>query len=332
MRIYYVHPVLAGPLSNHAAGRWPAICARARALGFDTLMIAPPGCRIRPVILTSPPIPIALNPALGELALDEALATLSNLCGKHRLALMVDLVLDRVAANGPMAQAHPDWYAAPEGIDALRDPRKPLEDRHALPLRRDGGRAPEGLVAEWVERLGLWVQNGVAGFRCMWPHGLDAPEWRDLMEGVRAVRPDCRFLAWTPGLDPTRVAGLGGAGFDGVFSSLPWWDYRAPWLVEEYARLRAVAPVIAAAEAPYARRVAAWHRRRPGALPERRARHLDRRGRRRWRDIRAHGVRGRRRRTARTARRGRPRGRLVWQRFRPGRRCPEPARKKTRWG
>jgi starch synthase (maltosyl-transferring) len=35
-------------------------------------------------------------------------------------------------------------------------------------------------------------------------------------------------------------------------------DYRSPWLVEEYERLRMIAPVIAPAEAPYAKRVAAW--------------------------------------------------------------------------
>ncbi|CAM3422208.1 Alpha-1,4-glucan:maltose-1-phosphate maltosyltransferase [Bordetella sputigena] len=258
MRIYYVHPVLAGPLTNNAAGRWPAICARAKALGFDTLMVAPLGAPDPAGNPYVPSDPGRLNPALGELALDETLATLSSLCDKHRLALMVDLVLDRVAAGGAMAHAHPDWYEHPDGVDALRDPRKPLEERHALPLRRDGGVAPAGFIADWVERLGLWVQNGVAGFRCMSPHHLNAPEWRDLMEGVRAVRPDTRFLAWTPGLNPEQTGQLAGAGFDGVFSSLPWWDYRSPWLMEEYTRLRLVAPVIAAAEAPYAKRVAAW--------------------------------------------------------------------------
>jgi starch synthase (maltosyl-transferring) len=259
MRIYYVHPVLAGPLSNHADGGWPTLCARAKALGFDTLMTAPlwtPDAAGNPYV---PSDPDKLNPALGdEVTLDQALATLSTLCGKHGLSLIVDLVLDRVAADGPMARAHAQWYAAQDGVDALRDPRKPLEDRYAVPLRHDAGAAPQGFIAHWVERLGLWVQNGVAGFRCLSPQHLDAAEWRDLMEGVRAVRPDCRFLAWTPGLNPAQLEGLAGAGFDGVFSSLPWWDYRAPWLLDEYVRLRAVAPVIAPVEAPYAKRVAAW--------------------------------------------------------------------------
>ncbi|MBP6019273.1 MAG: alpha-1,4-glucan--maltose-1-phosphate maltosyltransferase [Burkholderiaceae bacterium] len=41
------------------------------------------------------------------------------------------------------------------------------------------------------------------------------------------------------------MADLQGVGFDGVFSSLPWWDRRAQWLVQEQQRLLHVAPVIA---------------------------------------------------------------------------------------
>ena len=37
-----------------------------------------------------------------------------------------------------------------------------------------------------------------------------------------------------------------------MFSSLPWWDRRASWFVEENEALRRVAPVIACPEAPLA--------------------------------------------------------------------------------
>jgi starch synthase (maltosyl-transferring) len=259
MRIYYVHPLLAGPLSQSADECWKTVCARAKALGFDTLMTAPlwaPDPDGNPYV---PADPDQLNPALhdsGDLA--AVMTGLSRACTAHGLALMIDLVLDRVAADGAMARAHPDWYGPQPGVDALRDPRKDLHERHALPLRTDDGAAPAGFIENWIERLGLWVQNGVAGFRCENPHHLAAADWRTLIEGTHAVRPDCRFLAWTPGLDPWQLQALAGAGFDGVFASLPWWDYRSPWLTEEYARLRAIAPVIAPVEAPYAKRVAAW--------------------------------------------------------------------------
>jgi starch synthase (maltosyl-transferring) len=259
MRIYYVHPLLAGPLSQSADECWKTVCARAKALGFDTLMTAPlwaPDPDGNPYV---PADPDGLNPALHESGdLAAVMTALSRACATNGLALMIDLALDRVAVDGAMARAHPDWYGPQPGVDALRDPRKDLHERHALLLRTENGAAPAGFIDNWIERLGLWVQNGVAGFRCQNLHHLAAPDWRNLIEGTQAVRPDCRFLAWTPGLDPWQLQALAGAGFDGVFSSLPWWDYRSPWFIEEYARLRAIAPVIAPVEAPYAKRVAAW--------------------------------------------------------------------------
>jgi len=257
MRIYYVHPLHVGSLSGDSLSHWQARCARAKSLGFDTLMTAPiwaPDPAGNPYV---PSDPDSLHPALGEMDMAAAITTLSRLCGKHGLALMLDLPLDKVAIDGAAARAHPGWYEDAGG-EAVRDPRRPWEDRHALPLRRDQGRAPAGFVDHWVERLGLWVQNGVAGFRCEGLAQLAPADWRELIQGIRAVRPDCRFLAWTPGVAAWDLAPLAGVGFDAVFSSFPWWDYRAEWLIEETARLRAIAPVIAPVEAPYAKRVASW--------------------------------------------------------------------------
>ena len=51
------------------------------------------------------------------------------------------------------------------------------------------------------------------GFRCVDPHLVPAPLWRSLIEAVRQRAPDCRFLAWTPGLAWDEIAQLRGAGF-----------------------------------------------------------------------------------------------------------------------
>jgi starch synthase (maltosyl-transferring) len=52
------------------------------------------------------------------------------------------------------------------------------------------------------------------------------------------------------------VAALRGIGFAGAFSSLPWWDGRADWFVEEHELLRGLGSVIACAEAPFGPRLA----------------------------------------------------------------------------
>jgi starch synthase (maltosyl-transferring) len=63
-----------------------------------------------------------------------------------------------------------------------------------------------------------------------------------MLVGLRDRSPGFVALAWTPGLKWSQIDALAGAGFDGVFSSVAWWDYRARWFVEEYDILRRVAP------------------------------------------------------------------------------------------
>ena len=69
------------------------------------------------------------------------------------------------------------------------------------------------------------------------------------MSELRAVCPDLLALAWTPGTKWSHFRSLEGVGFDGVFSSLPWWDFRSPWLLEEYDALRRIAPVLGCPDA-----------------------------------------------------------------------------------
>src|SRR5690606_38112404 len=69
--------------------------------------------------------------------------------------------------------------------------------------------------------------------------------WQDLFAGLRTVRPGLSISIWTPGMTPSALQTLEDIEIDAVYSSLPWWDFRAAWLMEEYERLRAVAPVVA---------------------------------------------------------------------------------------
>ncbi|MBV9969373.1 MAG: DUF3416 domain-containing protein, partial [Xanthobacteraceae bacterium] len=82
------------------------------------------------------------------------------------------------------------------------------------------------------------------------------PLLRSLLADVKTEFPDFLALAWTPGLEWSHYRLLEGMGFDGVFSSLPWWDFRSSWIFEEYELLRHVAPVLGCPEAPFGPRLA----------------------------------------------------------------------------
>jgi starch synthase (maltosyl-transferring) len=41
------------------------------------------------------------------------------------------------------------------------------------------------------------------------------------------------------------VEAMRGAGFDYLFNSAKWWDYREPWLLKQYEKFRSIAPSVA---------------------------------------------------------------------------------------
>ena len=254
LKIYYLHPLLAGPLAN-----WESHIERCRRMGFSHVATAPlfaPG-GTGDIFLAADHERV--HRALGvDASADEAIARAAEMCKRHGLGLILDIVVDRVASEGALANSPRPWFRSSRvASDPTPDPRAAPAPANAVYARFDDPAAAAELTAWWVDRLMRLVGAGAAGFRCDAPHRLAATTWRRIIEGVHRAADDARFLAWTPGLGWPQIAALTDAGFDGVFSSVAWWDGRASWFVAEYEVLRCVAPVIAAPEVPFDTRLAA---------------------------------------------------------------------------
>jgi starch synthase (maltosyl-transferring) len=239
-RIYYLHPQNVG-----APPDWSPHITRAAALGFDHVCLGP-------IFEPAPGDPFLVSdldsadPRLGVAGSPEnAVREIAALCRSHGLRLFLDIVLDRLAADGPSVRQADGLYEHDEHRDTV-DPRQDRATLNAATLRPG---ATSRLVPWWTERLVRLVGAGASGFRVM---GLDILPGEALRQIVGAIRGQvtCGFWGWTPGVDWARHADLIGAGLDGVFGSTAWWDGRADWYVAEYDSLRRVAPVIGLAEAP----------------------------------------------------------------------------------
>ncbi len=239
-RIYYLHP-------RHAASApdWRVHAATAARLGFDHLcagpIFAPAGgdpFLISDLAATDPRLGIAGSP-------EKAVREMASQCSAQGLRLFLDIVLDRLAADGPSAREARGLY---EGHDpgGVVDPREDPASRAAATLRTT---AIDRLVPWWTERLAGLVRAGAAGFRLVGLEPLSREALQKIIGATRRQAP-CGFWAWTPGLSWSRHADLAGIGFDGVFASTAWWDGRAAWFVEEHELLRRIAPVIGLVEAP----------------------------------------------------------------------------------
>ena len=173
----------------------------------------------------------------------EAVASLVAAVGEK--VGLIDLALDRVAAEGDFARDHPALFAAPDRAGAL-DPRVAPTPHLARPLLQAGGGSAAALGAWWGELIAGWTRAGLAGVRLRGLAGLPPGSMPALLRALRQHAPDALIIADTAVASWTEIAALEGIGLDGVQSSLAWWNWQDRWFEDELAMLRRVAPVLAA--------------------------------------------------------------------------------------
>lgn len=242
--IYYLHPLLAGQVAG-----WQPHFARAKRLGFDTVLIAPP---FQPgaagnIFLTADHK--RLHRALGDQPAAKAVSTIARDAEREGLAVMLDLVIDRVAADAILVGKHPGWFDL--ALDTLPDPRRPPEERITARLDFRNGKA----TAYWQKQIGEWLDTGIAGFHCSDAQRVPPPVWQSLIAAAKKHSPDTIFFASTPGADPDAMAALGPCGFDLASSSSWAWDFRADWLDDDAHRATRIGALVAMPELPFGARL-----------------------------------------------------------------------------
>jgi starch synthase (maltosyl-transferring) len=251
-KIYHMHPLVAGRLSE-----WPRHFARCRAMGFDTVCIAPPFLPgvSGDIFVTGDHE--ALHPALDwSGSADSGVAHMARQAAEHELNIWLDLSIDQVAIDAAIRRHAVQWFTS-GGCGGLPSPWRAPHRLDVAYARLQQTEIAEAMAEWWLDRLARLVEAGIAGFRCLDPGHAPPSLWRRIISTLKRDDNPCAFLAWTPGVARSALPRLEGIGFDHVCSSLAWWDGRANWLVEEIEALRRIAPVIASPEPSFFERRAA---------------------------------------------------------------------------
>ena len=260
-RIYNLFPLLVGSVAD-----WKKQLPRIARMGFDWLYINPfhyPGFsgslyavkdhyRLHPVFKGA-----------SKKSDDALLRDFTAAAGKQGLAVMMDLVINHTARDSDLVTEHPAWYARePDG--AVRSPSA-IDPADATNVTVWGDLAeidfaerPElaEIVAYWTDLVRHYVELGFRGFRCDAAYKVPASVWIELIRAARASRPDAVFAAETLGCTLEQVEQLRPAGFDFLFNSSKWWDFRSDWLLRQYDAFRHIAPSIAFPESHDTERLA----------------------------------------------------------------------------
>jgi starch synthase (maltosyl-transferring) len=262
-RIYNLFPPLIGSVSD-----WVGHLPRIAAMQFDWVYVNPfhyPGFSGSLYAVKDPYRLSDLARGLEAAGNDDALLRrFTREAEQDDLDIMMDLVINHSAKDSPLSQEHPEWYRrnidgtlySPRVADPV-DPKKVTVwgDLAEFDYNSPGARA--GLIEYWSRYVRHYAQLGFRGFRCDAAYQVPAEAWRPIIAAGRRAAPGLTFFAETLGCTPEQVSALAGAGFDYIFNSAKWWDFRASWLLEQYDRFRRLAPSIAFPESHDTERLAA---------------------------------------------------------------------------
>ncbi|MHA1673363.1 MAG: alpha-amylase family glycosyl hydrolase [Promethearchaeota archaeon] len=100
------------------------------------------------------------------------------------------------------------------------------------------------IMAFFKKYIHFCLDLGVEGFRCDAAYQVDSEIWKELIEFGKEINPEALFWAETLGAGYEQHLNLKNCGFDYFANSSKWWDYTAPWCVEQHNLYGDFAPSI----------------------------------------------------------------------------------------
>src|SRR3984957_2797067 len=134
------------------------------------------------------------------------------------MEVALDLAL-QASPDHPWVKEHPEWFTtrADGSIAYAENPPKKYQDIYPLNFDND----PEGIYAEVLRVVRLWIDHGVTIFRVDNPHTKPLRFWERLLTQIRVSRPDVLFLA-EAFTRPAMMAALAKIGFDQSYTYFTW--------------------------------------------------------------------------------------------------------------
>jgi starch synthase (maltosyl-transferring) len=248
LRIYNLFPTLAGTVRQ-----WQEHLPRIAAMGFNAVYVNPfhyPGFSGS---LYAVKDYYRLNPRFrgDEPAGDDVLlGDFTKEARAQGLRVIMDLVINHTSKDSELITAHPGWFEHDVKGEIVSpsatDPADPTHKTVWGDLAELDYRAPQRgqIVAYFQDLVRHYLRLGFGGFRCDAAYKVPAEVWRSLTGVAKAAAPDVVFCAETVGAPKEAVLALAGSGFDYLYNSVKWWDFKSPWLLEQYEAFRHIAPSI----------------------------------------------------------------------------------------
>lgn len=157
-----------------------------------------------------------------------------SVCNKNGMRPIVDLVVNHTAADSELVKSHPDFYCYENGrvkTPTGRDIGKTLIWYDCAQL--DYNNIKSGLWDYMLDVCRYYIKLGFRGFRCDAADQVNPAFWIWLLREIKKTDQDIIFIGEAYLCPENTRIGLAYAGFDYLYNSSKWWDYKADWLSAE---------------------------------------------------------------------------------------------------
>jgi starch synthase (maltosyl-transferring) len=156
-----------------------------------------------------------VHPDLGTMADFDAFVERTRELG---MEVALDLAL-QASPDHPWVTKHPEWFTtrADGSIAYAENPPKKYQDIYPLNFDND----PEGIYAEVLRIVRLWMEHGVRIFRVDNPHTKPLRFWERLLAEIAVSDPDVLFLA-EAFTRPAMMRTLAKIGFHQSYTYFTW--------------------------------------------------------------------------------------------------------------
>lgn len=250
VRIYNLFPLLAGSVKE-----WEGHLDRISEMGFNWVFVNPFHAAGSSGSLYAVKDYCELNPLFrgrSRRKADALIAGFTKAAEKRGLSVMMDLVINHTGKDSILTEQHPEWFvheadgslSSPYAVDPA-DIRKRTVWNDLASI--DFSERPERqqIIRYFSDLVRHYINIGIKGFRCDAAYKVPRVVWRAVIDAGQAANKDAIFIAENLGGMLEEVEALRGSGFDYLFNSAKWWDFKEDWLFEQYEKFRAIAPSIA---------------------------------------------------------------------------------------
>ena len=250
--IYNLFPTLMGKIKN-----WHLHLDRIAKMGFNWIYVNPYHLPGKSGSLYSIKDYYRYHRALKSGNSDEStqkdLIEFIKKANDQGMKVMADLVINHTAIDSPLTIQHPDWFVR-DDQGKIKNPCVKSADivtvvwHDLAEINNLHSQDKDNLWQYWLELIHHYISLGFEGFRCDAAYQVPPQLWEYLINNVKQKAPDTKFFAETLGCELKETITVIHAGFDLIFNSSKWWDFKQPWCIEQYNDTHSLAPSISFAE------------------------------------------------------------------------------------